>query len=103
MMLESRLRELLSDGRLDLPFPARGQTAARHRQLIELARKDLTLARLVEAHTDAVAILAEAGRQPQPGALYGVWASETANQIVSLSSEGDQSRIAGSKMFCTGA
>ena len=39
-------------------------------------RHDVALGRLVEAHADAVAILAEAGRPAQPGALYGVWAAD---------------------------
>jgi hypothetical protein len=102
-MLEARLRKLLADGGMDLPFPGEGKTAGRHRQLIDIAREDLALARLAEAHTDAVAILAEAGRRPQPGALYGVWASEMPQQQVHLSHEGDGASVAGTKMFCTGA
>ena len=70
------LRRLLADGALDLPTPATGNTAARHLGLFELARHhSVSVARLAEAHTDAIAILAEAGRAPQAGALYGVWAS----------------------------
>jgi alkylation response protein AidB-like acyl-CoA dehydrogenase len=103
MTLEGRLRELLANGGMDLPFPGEGQTGLRHRQLIDIAREDLALARLAEAHTDAVAILAEAGRQPRPGALYGVWASETAQQQVHLNRNGDCANLAGTKMFCTGA
>ena len=59
-----------------LPLPGGGQTALRHRLLIGIARKNLSIARLAEAHFDAVAILAEAGRETESGALYGVWASE---------------------------
>jgi len=66
--------------------------------LAELARMDLPLARLAEAHVDALAILAEAGREPLPG-LYGVWAAETAHLHLQLS----QKSITGTKMFCTGA
>jgi alkylation response protein AidB-like acyl-CoA dehydrogenase len=102
-MLEARLRKLLADGGMDLPFPGEGQTAVRHRKLIDIGREDLALARLAEAHTDAVAILAEAGRQPRPGALYGVWASEIPQQQVRLSYEGECASVAGTKMFCTGA
>ncbi len=32
---------------------------------------------MVEAHVDALAILAEAERQPTPGATYGVWAANS--------------------------
>ena len=98
MTLESRLRELLHSGALDLPLPGGGETALRHQRLAAFGREDLTLARMVEAHTDAVAILAEAGRVPVPGALYGVWASEIPNQPLHLNA-----RLNGSKSFCTGA
>jgi alkylation response protein AidB-like acyl-CoA dehydrogenase len=54
MTLEGRLRELLANGGMDLPFPGEGQTGLRHRQLIDIAREDLALARLAEAHTDAL-------------------------------------------------
>ncbi len=98
MTLESRLRELLHKGALDLPLPGAGETARRHQCLAAFGREDLTLARMVEAHTDAVAILAEAGRVPVPGALYGVWASEIPSQPLHL-----DAGLKGSKSFCTGA
>jgi alkylation response protein AidB-like acyl-CoA dehydrogenase len=46
-------------------------------QLFDVGRVDLTLARLVEGHADAVRILGEAGCAAAPG-LYGVWASRSA-------------------------
>jgi hypothetical protein len=98
MTLESRLREMLSGGELNLPLPGCGQTALRHRMLAEFGRADLGLARLAEAHTDAVAILAEAGREPHPG-LYGVWAAETHGCPM----EFNGAKLTGTKMFCTGA
>ena len=61
---------------LVLPRPGAGATPARHRALVEVGRRDLAVGRLAEAHTDAVAILGEAGREPPAGRLYGVWASE---------------------------
>lgn len=45
--------------------------------LVALGRTDIPLARLVEGHVDALRILAEAGREPTPDALYGVWASRS--------------------------
>jgi alkylation response protein AidB-like acyl-CoA dehydrogenase len=36
----------------------------------------VSIARLAEAHLDAVAILDEAGRRPVDGAVYGVWAAD---------------------------
>ena len=76
MSLAAQFRRLLDDGRLNLPFPGCGDTARRHWELAQIARDNLELGRLVEAHADALAILHEAGREPKPQALYGVWASE---------------------------
>ena len=83
-----------------LPLPAEGKTALRHRRLLEFGREDLSLARLAEAHWDAVAILAEAGRLPQPHALYGVWASEVPG--TSLAYDPSQEVLNGTKTFCSG-
>lgn len=75
--LAAALRTLLTEGWLDLPLPGGGDTRRRWASLTELAAADLSLAKLGEGHTDAVAILAEAGRLELvgPGALLGVWAS----------------------------
>jgi alkylation response protein AidB-like acyl-CoA dehydrogenase len=103
MNLEARLRNMLAQGLLDLPRPGRGQTPARHKALAEIGREDLSLARLAEAHVDAVAILAEAGRQAAPGALYGVWASEIPDQPLRLEHVASGFVLSGEKKFCTGA
>ncbi len=67
---------MIGAGQADLPRPGAGHTAWRHRAIADVARRHpVSVARLFEAHTDAVAILAEAGRDPIPGAIYGVWAS----------------------------
>lgn len=81
------------------PLPGSGHTALRHRFLYDLGREDLSLARLAEAHWDAVAILKEAGRDPLPGAIYGVWAAEIPGKSLCLSNN----LISGSKPFCSGA
>ncbi len=98
MNLAVQFRYLLEDGRLNLPFPGGGETARRHRELAHIARENLELGRLVEAHADAVAILHEAGREPRSRALYGVWASEGKAGL--RISEGT---VSGQKEFCTGA
>lgn len=99
MKLEQRLRLLLKEGQLDLPRPGTGQTPLRHRMLAAFAREDVSLARLVEAHTDAIAILKEAGKEPARGALYGVWASEVPTEPLKL----ENLHVSGQKRFCSGA
>ncbi len=98
MSLAIEFRRLLTEGRLNLPFPGCGETARRHSELAQIARDNLELGRLAEAHTDALAILHEAGREPKADALYGVWASEGgAGQKLCGGT------ISGQKGFCTGA
>ena len=86
MTSEHALRRLLVGGDLDLPHPGDGSTALRHAALLSIARTDVSLARLAEAHADAVAILTDAGRTPVQNALYGVWASESPDQLVAMTS-----------------
>lgn len=105
MSLGDALRRLVEAGELDLPPPASGATADRHRRLVEVAGDDLPLARLAEAHVDAVAILHEAGRNAAPGVLYGVWASEDPSTALSIEPSPDGRAgavLQGTKNFCTG-
>jgi alkylation response protein AidB-like acyl-CoA dehydrogenase len=95
-----RLRESV---RNPLPLPGAGQTALRHGRLMDVGREDLSLARLVEAHWDAVAILAEAGRDAEPDALYGVWAAEIPGEPLRMERMKGGWALHGSKMFCSGA
>ncbi len=98
MSLALQFRRLLDDGRLNLPFPGCGDTARRHWELAQIARENLELGRLAEAHTDALAILHEAGREARPNALYGVWASEGKARLQVC-----EGAVSGEKAFCTGA
>jgi alkylation response protein AidB-like acyl-CoA dehydrogenase len=98
--LVRRLRGLVAE---PMPLPGAGDTPLRHRRLIAAGREDLSLARLAEAHWDAVAILAEAGRQPAPGALYGVWASQIPGQALRLEPAARGFRLHGTKRFLSGA
>jgi len=88
---------------LPIPLPGSGETAIRHLRLMTVAREDVSLARLAEAHWDATAILAEAGHRIAPDTLYGVWASERPSQSLSLKQEGTHFRLTGTKGFCSGA
>ncbi|MGI4827641.1 MAG: acyl-CoA dehydrogenase [Janthinobacterium lividum] len=81
-----------------MPLPGNGKTAERHLRLFEVAKQDVSLAKLAEAHWDALAILAEAGRSPVHGALYAVWASEISGKPLTVVDK----RVSGEKAFCTG-
>jgi alkylation response protein AidB-like acyl-CoA dehydrogenase len=104
--LASRLAALQRTGTLTLPAPGDGFTAVRHAALLEFGRTDLSLARLVEAHADALAILAEAGRPVTSQLLYGVWASDGPGGRLEISRnphDGGALRLNGTKRYCSGA
>jgi len=56
--------------------PGDGKTAELWEILATLAAHDLAIARAVEPHLDAVAILEQAAQHPVPGATWGVFAAE---------------------------
>jgi alkylation response protein AidB-like acyl-CoA dehydrogenase len=95
-----QLRKIVAEA---IPLPGAGNTDGRHRSLFEIGRMDLSLARMAEAHWDAVAILRENGSNPKPECLYGVWASERPGQLLTLERSHGSSLINGKKMFCSGA
>jgi alkylation response protein AidB-like acyl-CoA dehydrogenase len=102
--LQGTLRQLERAGRLDLPAPGAGATAERHRALYQFGRDDLSVARLAEAHLDALAILAEAGAASMSGSLYGVWASDGPHSRLSGERGADGSMsMNGAKLYCSGA
>jgi hypothetical protein len=72
--------------------------------LLAIGRRDLSLARIAEAHVDALAILAEAGRVPREHALYAVWASEAARAPLNAQRCADgEWQLDGLKQYCSGA
>ena len=94
----------LERGELDLPAPGSGQTARRWCKLAALTERDVVSGRLAEAHTDAAAILAElGGPTPKPGQLWGVWAAESAEAVVTVTDDGDTAVLDGTKAWCSGA
>jgi len=103
---EKEFRQMLAAGALTLPDPASGRTAERHQLLMEIGRADLQIARVAEAHTDAVSILHDAGRVEVAGALYGVWAAEDPSCKLVLRESDTVPHgfvLSGTKAFCTGA
>jgi len=96
----------------------------RFRVLSALGRTDLVLARLVEGHLDAAAILAEAmklrnlrgsdegadeqgsamkHRSRQSGPCYGVWASASGGTGLTAREVGGRFEVSGTMRFCSGA
>jgi alkylation response protein AidB-like acyl-CoA dehydrogenase len=98
----AQLAQLARLGELDLPAPGRGQTRARFESLLDWGRRDLTLARLVEAHADAVAICAEAGMQ-SPAGLLGVWASEGRASTLEARRSSGGWLLNGTRQYCSGS
>lgn len=84
------------------PLPGQGQTRTRWAVLTRLAGHDLTLARVVEAHLDAVAILAEAGTRDliAEGSTWGVFAAEGGTVPLRASVDGGW-HLDGSKPWCS--
>jgi alkylation response protein AidB-like acyl-CoA dehydrogenase len=102
--LEDRLKGYVDGPASRLPLPGAGRTPDRHQSLLSWGAMDLSFARIAEAHTDALAILAECGHIPRAGALYGVWASDAPPSRVTCERlESAHWRIGGIKQFCSGA
>lgn len=102
--LEEYLAGFAGSSQAHLPLPGAGQTSNRHQALSRWGALDLSFARIAEAHTDALAILAECGHVPRSGALYGVWASDAPPSRVTCERiDGGEWRIEGIKQFCSGA
>ena len=59
-----------------VPHPGQGDTTSRWELLATVAAQDLTVARVLEPHLDALSILAEDERPGAPDASWGVWAAE---------------------------
>ncbi len=95
---------LIASGRLDLPLPAAGATAARWRALADLAAFDVTLARLAQAHTSAAAILMKsAGPAPEHDQRWGLWATEDPIGSLVARRGRDGWTIHGARASCPGA
>ena len=95
----------VESGRLNLPLPGGGRTRQRWVALAELGEEDLSLARLAEGHTDALAILAELGAltAPPTGSRWGVWAAQPPGPGLTASKTARGWRLDGTKQYCSGA
>ena len=85
--------------------PGRGATTSRWRLLADLGSADLDLARLLEAHLDALAILADLGATElvRTGELWGVWAANPPHEPLRAARRDDRWSVEGVKPWCSGA
>ncbi|WP_405591430.1 acyl-CoA dehydrogenase [Streptomyces sp. NBC_01190] len=94
----------LASGALACPLPGSGRTGERFEALTRVAERDLCLARLVEGHVDAVAILAELdGPPPRAGQRWGVWAAEPPGEGLTATRTERGWLLSGRKQYCSGA
>ncbi|CAE6712653.1 acyl-CoA dehydrogenase [Paraburkholderia domus] len=97
---------VLVDGGFDrLPLPGHGDTVERWRSLAAVAARDLSLVKLFEGHTDALAILAELHEPPaRPGSRWAVWAAQAPDaRVEAVHVEGRLVRLSGVQAWCSGA
>ncbi len=90
-----------------LPAPARGDTVSLWESLATLGATDLTVARVVEPHLDALAILGEARREGHPltaelpdDAVLGVFAAEGGPRLLATRSASGWT-LSGTKPWCS--
>ncbi|MCU0070316.1 acyl-CoA dehydrogenase [Pseudomonas koreensis] len=97
------LREMVEVGLDHLPMPGSGQTIERFQALAAVAGHDLSLCKLYEGHTDALAIIQQLGGSPTPGSTWGMWAAEPPDARVRITPAGHLVRLNGRKAWCSGA
>ncbi|MGY3566388.1 acyl-CoA dehydrogenase family protein [Sinomonas sp. RB5] len=84
------------------PFPGEGRTAELWELLTRLGAADLSVARVVEPHLDALAILRQAGLgQPEEGSVWGVFAAEGAGARLEARRSAEGWRLHGTKPWCS--
>jgi alkylation response protein AidB-like acyl-CoA dehydrogenase len=83
-----------------VPRPGTGRTKGLFSFLTGMASADLTAARIVEAHLDARAILAEAGQVARDGS-WGVFAAEGPGVRLDATEVGGAFELSGTKPWCS--
>jgi alkylation response protein AidB-like acyl-CoA dehydrogenase len=83
----------------DLPLPGHGDTGRRWAALAAVSEIDLTAGRVLEAHSDALAVLAEAGEAASVGS-WGVFAAESPGARLDASADSGWT-VRGSKPWCS--
>ena len=102
--LQAGVRACLAQ-RPALPLPGAGVTLERWRALAGIAADDLCVVKVMEAHYDALAILAELDAEAPPAhQLFAVWAAEPPDARVQfVAQDGVEGRLDGIKAWCSGA
>ncbi|WP_375399415.1 acyl-CoA dehydrogenase [uncultured Amnibacterium sp.] len=83
------------------PYPGEGRTSGLWSLLASVAAIDLTVARVVEPHLDALAILRQAALPAEPDAVYGVYAAERPGLVVSALQRDGGTVLDGVKPWCS--
>jgi hypothetical protein len=98
------LHGLIESGLDQLEPPGAGATLQRWAALAAVAEHDLSLAKLYEGHTDALAILRELGEARTAGGSWATWAAEApqGRAVIETTADGGI-RLQGSKCWCSGA
>lgn len=87
-----------------LPRPGSGRTLQRWKALAAISATDLCLGKILEAHYDAQAILAELRADPPgSGELWAVWAAESPDTVVEATRHAGFCTVSGIKPWCSGA
>lgn len=102
--IEHIVRARIADGAAELPLPGAGATIERWRRLSEWCGDDIVVGRLLEAHADADAIVAELGRdRVARDQWWGVWAAEPPRPLVVAEETSAGVLLTGAKPWCSGA
>jgi len=99
------MQRLVAAGLDRLPLPGQGATLARWRALSAVGAHDLSLAKLFEGHTDALAILREAGMDDAAaGTIWGTWCAEPPDARLEIGQAPHGGFVLnGRKAWCSGA
>lgn len=84
----------------ELPAPGTGRTLHLWSALATVAAVDLTVARVLEPHMDALAILSQAGVRPEPG-TWGVFAAEGPGDPLRATGGASTYELNGRKHWCS--
>lgn len=101
-----QLRTLVHGHFAQLPLPGSGATLQRWQALAAVAEHDLSLAKLYEGHTDALAIMGELGATAHQAqhSTWGTWAAEAPEGRTVIEPAGDgRVTLSGAKCWCSGA